>query len=167
MAPEIEIVDFRARTDRIIYIVKLEGQEYIITNNDPKMDPDQKTLQFKYGDTPVPDRQTFIGILEEGKLTDLLQGRSVKMKGIAHPAEDKAFIRADLYQNSNSSYTFGRIKSIEGFSERVGLLRNLEPLIHSPIEYFAVPHSNAERFRRLYAEIETAKKASEDFISNF
>ncbi len=144
----IDIVDFRARTDRIVYILKYENQGYAIINNNVHMEESASNILPGQG-----NRDILVARLVPENWENLLKdGQKVELEGFDHSTHISntylglAFVGGKIQANK-TSYAEENVmpkKESIGLSEARLLIH---PEILDSLEHFLVPKSVADEIR--------------------
>ena len=152
---KIDIVDFRARPDRLVYCLNVSGKEYVIINNDPIMNEDGKLKELpKDLEGIFRDRDIFVGWLYRGGLKNLARGAEALALGVEYNSMlDKLSVHScQIKQNdkNNYSYTSGYIPPDADRADKEVIIIGLHKILDH-LEHFAVPRHVADRMRKAYS----------------
>jgi len=144
----INIVDFRARTDRIVYILKYENQGYAIINNNVHMNESADNILPGQGDRDILVARLITNDWEEC----LKKGLDMELDGFEHSTHISncylglVFVRGTI-QTNNTSYTTRGVRPKKDKVELSEMRKLLHPEILNSLEHFLVPKSVADEIR--------------------
>jgi hypothetical protein len=148
----LKILDFRARPDRIVYIIEYNDKRYVVMNNDSIMYNNGKILaENKYlHELLNGDRDVLFARITPNE--GILSGKTVEYGGLVFNAQLPAVSpgRIDtevgmITQNDENSYTTENGKH----ADYLKTLELLDPNVMEYLEHFLVPVSIAEKMRRI------------------
>ncbi len=151
---KINIVDFRARPDRLVYCLKVGRNGYVIINNDPTMNEDGKLREVPKGlEGLFRDREIFVGKLYEDGLKNLARGAGALALGVEYNSIlDKLSVGGCLIEpNDKNSYTStSRAILCADRDDKEEVIISLHRILNY-LEHFAVPNDVAKRIRNAYS----------------
>jgi len=150
---KIKTVDFRARTDRIVYILQHEGKGYVVVNNDSGMCENSREVSGK------GERENLVARLIPENWRKLITKKEVEVQGFNYcPRSCLSLGQGRIQANNLNSYTTSNLYLFRRHRSTIALIvQSIDSAIMESLEHFLVPKNVANEMRAYALRYKTVK----------
>ena len=156
----INVVDYRSRIDRTVYVLECNGNGYVVINNDPRMDPDGKiTEETKLlSESTEEKRDIVVARIRpdwKGQLYRKLDTSGIEIEGFGYSScisglhVGLGVVRGKIEPNDKNSYTTTNLTHIKEDEDYQAIVQLIDDKILDNLEHFTVPKSIAVKMRKM------------------